>query len=251
MKILRTGGEYLAWQRRRYLGTLLVVAGAGTVAGVLASVIWGPLAGSAAVLAAVVLARQVHRGLRSYARGQKGEASVTEVLQGLPEGYFLVNDLLLPGGSGNVDHVLVGPSGVVVLESKRYWGRIRCRGSRWFANGRPIKSPALQAIKAAVAVRRFLEGAAAEGAGADPGWVSAVVVFTHPCCRLRLDRADPAVTVIRLSQLRGLVAGLPRRPGFTPARAVRVAELLAMAGPAAGPAMLVPAAVGEPAPASR
>ncbi len=142
------------------------------------------------------------------------------------------NDLVLPGRRGNVDHVLVGPCGVVVIETKQLAGHIRCYGDEWKVNGRRRGSISQQVNSGACAVRYFL---AERHPDVAPRWVEAVVVFTHPLCRLEVNRAR--VAVVRYSELLGLVRTFADTHRMPPPVAARLAQALAAsqrAAPGAG-----------------
>jgi hypothetical protein len=50
--------------------------------------------------------------------GMSGERQVGQVLgRELPDEYVLINGLKLPRGAGDIDHLVVGPTGVFLLES--------------------------------------------------------------------------------------------------------------------------------------
>ncbi len=59
-------------------------------------------------------------------KGHFCEHLVRKKLQKLPEGYFIFNDLLFEnnGRSAQIDHVVVSPYGVFVIETKGYKGWI-------------------------------------------------------------------------------------------------------------------------------
>jgi len=145
----------------------------------------------------------------SLQKGIVGEQSVAELLAHLPDDYVLLNDLVLPGHWGNIDHVVIGPCGVVVIETKRWAGRVACVRDQWSVNGRPRRNVTRQVVGAAMAVKRCL----AQGGASSSGWVESVVVFTHPLCRLELDR--PTATVARFSELMNYLAVRSRPPKLT------------------------------------
>lgn len=61
--------------------------------------------------------------IEQWQQGAFGEQATGRQLKKLErEGWIVLHDL--PRGSGNVDHVLVGPGGVFVLDSKRTDGRV-------------------------------------------------------------------------------------------------------------------------------
>lgn len=61
-------------------------------------------------------------------KGRVGEKQVSRLLQTLdPETHILLNDLYIPKGNGQtsqVDHVLISPKGIFVIETKNYNGWI-------------------------------------------------------------------------------------------------------------------------------
>jgi hypothetical protein len=63
---------------------------------------------------------------RAWARGAKGEQEVAEALAELV-GVRVLNDRRVPGTRGNIDHIVVAPAGVFVVDAKRYEGTIRIR----------------------------------------------------------------------------------------------------------------------------
>ena len=54
-----------------------------------------------------------------YNGGWQGEKQVAKLLaRTLSDNYYLLNDLYLRDGGGDIDHVVLGPNGVFVLETK-------------------------------------------------------------------------------------------------------------------------------------
>jgi flagellar biosynthesis protein FliQ len=69
------------------------------------------------------LVRRVER----FAQGATGEEQVGAALEGLVEkGWRVIHDVDL-GSKGNIDHVLVGPAGILTVETKSHKGRIAAR----------------------------------------------------------------------------------------------------------------------------
>lgn len=54
----------------------------------------------------------------AWAYGALGESYVAHCLRRLPPDWFITHDIQLPDGRGNHDHIVVGPAGVVVINSK-------------------------------------------------------------------------------------------------------------------------------------
>ena len=65
---------------------------------------------------------------RAWAVGARGEEKLAEAL----DGFTVLHDRRFPGTRGNIDHIVVAPAGVFVVDAKRYEGRIEIRNHGWF-----------------------------------------------------------------------------------------------------------------------
>ena len=64
----------------------------------------------------------------AWARGAAGEERLAAFLEReLGDGVILLHDRRVPGSRANIDHIGVGPSGVWVIDAKRYTGTVRRR----------------------------------------------------------------------------------------------------------------------------
>ena len=72
---------------------------------------------------------------KSWATGAVGEQKVGADLDGLaPAGVVTLHDRRRPGTTANIDHVAITPSGVWVIDPKRYQGEVRRRDvGGWFS----------------------------------------------------------------------------------------------------------------------
>jgi hypothetical protein len=219
MKRVRTGGTYLARAQQRDRLGAIAIASAGILICVGASVAWHPLAGLLLIPVVVASVMPRVKGTLRARKGALGEELVTTLLDQLPDGYFLVNDVVLPDARGNIDHVLIGPCGVMAIETKRWAGVISCRRDQWFVNGRRVGNISKQVTEGAMAVKGYLRRR-------HPGlaWVDAVVVFTDPLCRLEIDRPTP--TVVRFSQLMQVVLEKGKQRRLSASTAAMMAETL-------------------------
>ncbi len=163
--------------------------------------------------------------LRRVRTGRLGEEAVTELLRSLSDHYYLVNDVTL-GRLGNVDHVLVGPCGVVVIETKRIAGGVRCNGDGWYVRGWPRKSFSRQVNANAVAVKDKLREWYPDQAALALRFVESVIVFTNPLCRLEINQ--PRAIVVRYSELLDVIRDLARRHQLSVDLAGRFARTLAL-----------------------
>lgn len=68
------------------------------------------------------------RSTRAWAIGARGEEKLAEAL----EGFSSLHDRRVPGTKGNLDHIVIAPAGVFVVDAKHYQGRIEIRNRGWF-----------------------------------------------------------------------------------------------------------------------
>lgn len=67
---------------------------------------------------------------RVWAKGADGERLVARRLNELTaEGTVVLHDRRIPGSKANIDHLVIGPTGVTIIDSKRYNGRIEVRAT--------------------------------------------------------------------------------------------------------------------------
>ncbi len=78
-------------------------------------------------------------------RGALGEIQVGFILSDLPKGFYVINDLTT--AFGNLDHVVIGPTGVFVLETKNWRGVIAPDGKgELLLNGKKIDKDYVRAL---------------------------------------------------------------------------------------------------------
>ena len=134
-----------------------------------------------------------------YMGGSQGEERVAGVLrQALNDEYFLINDLqLFDGRKGNIDHVVVGPNGVFVIETKNFRGNTSASEDCW--QGTKGKSPSKQARDNANRVYHAIK--ASENFRTGKPWVHGIVVFPNRAARLNVRKPPFKVAVLRLNAL--------------------------------------------------
>jgi hypothetical protein len=71
-------------------------------------------------------------------RGAEGEQATARLLANLPRRFVVLHDRRLPGRRGNLDHVVIGPSGVWVVDSKARQAPLRVRRGQVWAGDHPI-----------------------------------------------------------------------------------------------------------------
>jgi len=94
------------------------------------------------------------------ARRVEAEGRTTQALERLdPRAWTVVKDLQWPGGRyGHVDHVVVGPSGVYVIETKAWSADVNVYGGRLRRQGRIEDSVVASLTEAAAAVALLTPG---------------------------------------------------------------------------------------------
>jgi hypothetical protein len=156
-------------------------------------------AGFVFLLAPLIASYYYLRRYRIYSGGLQGERNVADHLsRSLSDDYYLINDLYLQGGGGDIDHVVLGPTGVFVLETKNWSGTVTCNGDAWQRGGKNIpSSPSQQVKRNAAKIHRIIDSEPAlRGLGI---WVEGVVVFTNKHASLHIY--NPNVSIVTLPQL--------------------------------------------------
>lgn len=75
---------------------------------------------------------------RAYERGAAGERATAAVLNPLSgDGWWVLHDLAVPGSDANIDHIVVGPTGIFVVDSKHWSGRAREGGGTLWVGRHP------------------------------------------------------------------------------------------------------------------
>lgn len=236
MQILRRRGTHLEPKRgyRPWAALFLLVAAGGlfVAASSRPAVPLTPRDPLAAFVPALLLAgialcarpRRLGAMLSVVGRRRPGER-LDALLERLPNDYYLINDVVLR--AGRIDHVVVGPCGIVVILTRRARGHVRCEGGRWWVNGRRRQSDGRRVKRGAMAVRKFL---AARHPELRREIVRPLVVFIDPRCELHLH--EPEVAVIRGAELLAHVVELGLARKMDRALAHLAARGLAGGGPA-------------------
>jgi hypothetical protein len=96
------------------------------------------------------------QSIRAWEQGARGEQHVGALLDGLrPLGILTLHDRNIPESSANIDHIVVAPSGVWVVDAKKYTGRIERRG--WFSGDVRLHVDGKNRTKLAAAMKRQVE----------------------------------------------------------------------------------------------
>jgi hypothetical protein len=120
--------ELAAWSRTLAWRAPLVAA-AGALGQVLAAQVGLPWAGLLGLVAAALVGWRLRfrpsEQVQAWQRGAAGERRTARLLDRLThDGYAVFHDLAVPNWDANVDHLVIGPSGVFVIDSKQWSGSV-------------------------------------------------------------------------------------------------------------------------------
>lgn len=78
------------------------------------------------VIVAVISVISRERSRDPLYQGEEGENQVAYILSKLPKDYYVINNVIIPSknGTSQIDHVVVSPFGIFVIETKNYKGWI-------------------------------------------------------------------------------------------------------------------------------
>jgi len=157
----RRATELAAWTRTLAWRAPLVAA-AGLASGLLAAQAGLPWAGMLGLAAAALVAWRLRfrpsEQARSWQRGAHGERRTARLLDRLTrDGYVIFHDLAVPGSDANVDHLVIGPTGLFVIDSKQWTGSVHqsADGLAWH-NHYPLDRTLAMVRWEATAVGRLL-----------------------------------------------------------------------------------------------
>jgi hypothetical protein len=200
--------EWAAWTRS-LPWRVAAILGVGAASGVLGSLLaprLGLVLGALAAMAAGWMLRfQPSPEAVAWRRGAAGERRTARLLGPLErQGWAVLHDLALPRSQANIDHLVIGPGGVFVIDSKQYRGRLQLDQSGRLWHGRYPLAPALRAVS--------FEADQAALVLTDPGVVVVPILAVHgtqvPWGKVVADGV-PVVAARRLpSMLRQLPAVL-------------------------------------------
>jgi hypothetical protein len=135
---------------------------------------------------------------RSYQKGFEGEKQVAEALSStLSDDYLLINDVqLVADKRSNIDHIVLGPTGIFVLETKNHRGKITCYEDSWTGIG---QNPCTQARVNASRVYKVIK---ASGIFISQlPWIQPVAVFADKNVKLDRRKVPSTVKVLKIDEL--------------------------------------------------
>jgi hypothetical protein len=124
--------ELAAWTRSLAWRAPLVAA-AGLTSDVLTTEVGLPHTGLAGLAVAALVGWRLRfrpsEQARTWQRGAHGERRTARLLDRLTrDGFVVFHDLAVPGSDANVDHLVIGPTGLFVIDSKQWTGHVQQGG---------------------------------------------------------------------------------------------------------------------------
>jgi hypothetical protein len=167
--------EWAAWARTlpwRVAAILGIGAGGGILGSMLAPRLGLILGGLAAGVAGWGLRFRSSPDAVAWRRGSVGERRTARLLGPLERhGWAVLHDLAVPRSRANIDHLVIGPGGVFVIDSKQYRGRLQLDPTGRLWHGRYPLAPTLRAVS--------FEADQAAQVLPDPGMAVVPIVAVH------------------------------------------------------------------------
>jgi hypothetical protein len=108
MLMLRKGGRFTDQKIRKYSNRVVVCFAIAVVGIFTMRYIQIPLIGLITTLLAITLFRANFTRWGNWFFGKRGEMAISDALGSLSDDYVVLNDLMVPDGKGNVDHLVMG-----------------------------------------------------------------------------------------------------------------------------------------------
>jgi hypothetical protein len=172
--------------------------------------------------------------------GLAGQRLLPQFLSSLDDGYYLVNNLKLPGRADDVDHIVVGPNGVFALETKHHRGRIFWRDGQWYQSKMsrrghlqpeaPVRDPTRQLKRNVDYLRTCINRTDLELSRRTRLWIEGAVVFTHPAVSLDLPHEVLTNLPFPVLRARDLPAHITRHVPRHPHSKAEVRQVVSLMG---------------------
>ena len=189
----------LPWQVAAILG---IGAGGGVLGSLLAPRLGLVLGGLAAAVAGWGLRFRPSPDAVAWRRGAAGERHTARLLGPLErQGWAVLHDLAIPDSRANLDHLVIGPGGVFVIDSKQYRGRLQLDPSGRLWHGRYPLAPTLRTVD--------FEADQAARVLTDPDVVVVPIVAVHGAQVPWGKVVTNGVPVVAAQQLPSMLRALP------------------------------------------
>jgi len=197
--------EWAAWTRTlpwRVAVILVIGVGGGVLGSLLVPRLSLVVGGLAAMAAGWALRFRPSPDAVAWRQGAAGERRTARLLDPLERhGWAVLHDLAIPRSRANLDHLVIGPGGVFVIDSKQYRGRLQLDPTGRLWHGPYPLAPTLQAVS--------FEADQAAQVLPDPGVAVVPIVAVHgaqvPWSKVVVE----GVPVVPARRLPSLLRALP------------------------------------------
>ncbi len=183
------------------------------------------------IILAIILGISVRASgerLQSFLKGARGEEQVARCLSFLPKEIAIFHGLPSPGlpllaqGGRDLDHVVVGPTGIFLVETKNWLAQVTVRDGRILCDGNEPSRQPIEQVKSAAArlttrlrkstdlaldvqpVVCFLNSALR---GGTQGIAGVITCNAEELNRVIMERTDPSLDAATLSTVRAMLLG--------------------------------------------
>lgn len=121
------------------------------------------------------------RKSNQFYRGWGGELDIKKALEKLPDDFTVFQDVIIGKEKGNIDFVVLGKSGLFILEVKSHKGEISYNGSELTINGRTFRDKNFfrQVHGQTWALKNYLKQQTGEDI-----FIHSAIVFSSPYARM-------------------------------------------------------------------
>jgi len=137
----------------------------------------------------------------AWKQGAVADESVDGLLEALPNNYFVINDFVTK--KGTTDYIVVGPKGILTIETKNHKGVVTNNGEKLMRDGHPFEK---DFIEQAWAQSYFVRDLLAEK-GVCALRTQPVIVFTD--ADVQVKGRVRGVQIIGIKDLHAFLEGLP------------------------------------------
>jgi hypothetical protein len=137
----------------------------------------------------------------AWKQGAVAEENVGGLLEALPNNYFVIDDFVTK--KGTTDYIVVGPKGILTIETKSHQGVVTNNGEKLFRDGHPFEKDFIkQAWALSYSVRDLLAEKGVCTLRPQP-----VIVFTD--ADVQVKERVRGVQIIGIKDLHAFLEGLP------------------------------------------
>ncbi|QCB98623.1 NERD domain-containing protein [Arthrobacter sp. PAMC25564] len=186
---------------------------------------------------------QAERHSQAWSAGAAGEATVAAKMSELAaSGWLDLHDVHWPGRpKANLDHILVGPGGIIVVDAKNWSGNVQISDGRLRQNGYRRDREVLGASQQSAAVAALLEP---QHRRLTQGWICLVA---QPAVD---ETTESGVRILGLDALCPAAAHLPHVLDATEVQVIHAHLNEQLTGPASPPLLTTAEFAGADAPAA-